>query len=134
MPPIGITHIGAERRDFNLLSANFGRVRSSFRHNDHAELCADRKTARKNCLDLGRGGIGADVVVRRFSAQQNIAHASTNQKGLVSFRTQCPANVLRESASVHGVIMRETRTAWKFGILRKALEIKPAAAEEAHPD
>ena len=72
-PAILVIRLGAKGGDLELLSA--------FDDNHHAELASDGNRALEQLLDLLRQGGGDDVVIPRFAAQQEIAHAAADPEG-----------------------------------------------------
>ena len=73
-----------------------------FRHDDHAELRPDGQAAREKLLDAIRRRVGRDVVIGRFAAKQNIAHAAADEVSLMARRAQgAGRHVLRMHRRVH---------------------------------
>ncbi len=97
MAAVGVADIGAERGDFDL--------NALLDHDHDAEFCADGQAAGEKRFDaLGRG-IGRDVVVGGFAAENQIAHAAADKIGLVAGLGEHAADFLGEFARSHAVIM-----------------------------
>jgi hypothetical protein len=59
--------------------------------------------------------VGGDVVVGGFTAQNDVAHTSANQKGLKALGAQGLADLIGKCANIHSVIMRENGDRWEVG-------------------
>ena len=54
----------------------------SQRHQHHAELRAHGIGLREDAHDLGRRGVGGDIVIGGNDAEQRVAHAASGEIGL----------------------------------------------------
>jgi len=94
MTAIGVADIGAEGcylDDGNFLIRAYRRragVVLRKRHQDYAKLRAYSESLREDFHYLLRSGIGGNVVVSGLAMQQQIAHASADEVGLVAALTQ----------------------------------------------
>ena len=66
--------------------------RRGIRNEHDAKLRAHRIGFRKNPHDLVWGGVSGNVVVGRFAAEEQVAHASANEIGLIAALAQCRDN------------------------------------------
>src|SRR6516162_735239 len=98
MAAVGIADIGAEGRHFDLRRiAPIG----TLGHNDHSELRSHSQAGWKELLHILRGGIGGHVVIGGLALEQNIAHTSAHQVGLMAGLTESPTNMVGQRARVH---------------------------------
>src|ERR1700723_1528513 len=116
MAPVAVAHVRTKSRHFHRRGGAFGLIaRLRFLHHYHdAELRTHREAIRENLLDALRSWAGSHIVIGRFAVQQNVAHTSADEIGLVALGTERPADVFRKCASVHAAIMRESWLGWKI--------------------
>jgi hypothetical protein len=73
-------------------------------HQHYTELRAHQLGLGKNLNELARQGIGSDVVIRRFTAQNKIANASADQPALERARSEFLGDLNRR-AKPHVIIV-----------------------------
>jgi len=97
MAAVGVANVRTKRRDFDP-----GGVVS---YNHNAELRADCQAAREEALDLVWSCVRRNVKIGGLAAEQEIAHASTDEIGLVAVLAQNTTNATCEFARIHRAIM-----------------------------
>src|SRR5271168_2813983 len=116
MAAVAIAHIRAKSRHFHRRGGSF-QLFARFWFLDHyhdAELCANREAIRENLFYTPGSRISSHIIISGFAVQQNVAHTSADEIGLVALGAQRPANTFRKCACVHAAIMRESRPGWKI--------------------
>jgi hypothetical protein len=99
MAAIGIAEIRAECGDLDL--------EGIAPDEDDAELRADIEAVGKQAENFSGSGVGSDVVIGGITLEENIAHAATDEEGLVAVALKSVANRIGELAGIHGMIMRQ---------------------------
>src|SRR5437870_1087221 len=98
MASVGVAHIGAKCGDLDLNSVTGNQ--------DYSELRSHLEALGKKLQYLLRRRVGGHVVVSRIALEQNIAHASANQKRLESGVLERVANRIGQLSWLHQEIMR----------------------------
>ena len=98
MAAVGVANVGAEGGyfDFEGILAD----------EDDAELSADIEAAGEEPEHFLRRRIRCHVVVRGFTIQKDIAHATADEESLSAVALKRSANRIGEFAGIHGMIMR----------------------------
>jgi hypothetical protein len=99
VPAVGIAHVGAEGSDFYF--------EGIFVEENNAEVCADVDGVWEEAEDFGRRGVGRDVVIGGLAIKKNVAHATSDEEGLVALALERVGDRVGEIAGIHGMIMRQ---------------------------
>ena len=68
----------------------------------------DAKAAGKELHDAFGRGVGGYIVIGRRAMQENVAHTTAYQQGLVAMLVESFADRIGEFSWSHGLIMRQT--------------------------
>src|SRR3984957_6831549 len=102
MPAVGVADVGPKRGDFNLeRSARCGIVGNLLKDDNDPELRAPREAVREKLLDAVGRSVGCDVEIGGLAFEQDVAHTSADEIGLMARYAQRAANLFREFTSVH---------------------------------
>src|SRR6267142_5852330 len=95
---VGVADVGPKRRHFHF--------RTVFHNQNHTEFRAHSQAAREKFLHALGTRVGGYIVIRWIAVQQDVAHASAHQVGLMPTAAQRGANLVGQFTSWHAQIMR----------------------------
>ena len=98
MAAIGVAEIGTKRGDFDF--------EGIVADEDYAELRADVEAVGEESQNFLRLCVCCNVIIRWLAMKKDVAHAATDEKGLVAVALKGGANRIGEFAGIHGTIMR----------------------------
>src|SRR3984957_13309691 len=128
MPAVGVADVGPKRGDFNLeRSARCGIVGNLLKDDNDPELRAPREAVREKLLDAVGRSVGCDVEIGGLAFEQDVAHKSADEKGLMARYAQRAANLFRKFRVVHCDNYVKKGAAWLRG------DAKPKTREAVVP-
>jgi hypothetical protein len=98
MAAIGVAEVGAKRGDLD-----FERIVTD---EDYAELRAYIEAVGEDPQNFLRLCVCCNVIILGLAMEKDVAHAASDEKGLVAVELKRGTNRIGEFAGIHGMIMR----------------------------